>query len=359
MQEKKRKIISMYACLCVFIFSVIGVIYIIADASVSFADYINENMAQDFRRFMAGIGNAFDFSLFEALILSIPIIIFLVSYRAVVAFQRGRGLRFIINLAASVLLIYSGHLLALGVGYKTSDISEKMELPDTKVNEENLTRIITLLVDEVNSLADNVPRNEQGVFDPGYSFEEISAKVSDSYASLSHKYGFAEDFRSNAKGFETGEILSYLGITGIYTYYTGEANVNTSYPAYVRIFTTAHEMCHQRGILRENDANFVAYLITSTSDDQALRYSGALNMYSYFASALYKTNKEAFNSVAETLSESSKTDIRASNAVYDKYGDTVLERISDWVNNLYLKSNGTEGIISYSKVVELVVAYYQ
>lgn len=359
MQNKKKKVLSGYACICIVIFLITGIIYVIAQVSTPFADHINETVAQEFRRFMAGVGGLFDFSLFEALILSIPLIIFLIAYRAVVAFGKGRGLRFIINLAASVLLIYSGHLLALGVGYRTTDIGEKMELPDTEVTEENLTKIFSMIVDEVNSLADKVPRDENGVFEPGYSFDEISKKVSKSYSKISLKYGLCEDFRSKAKGFENGAILSYLGITGIYTYYTGDANVNTSYPAYVRIFTTAHEMCHQRGILRENDANFVAYMITSSSEDEAFRYSGALNMYSYFASALYKTDKDAYYSVAEKLCEEAKNDIRASNAVYDKYGNTILEKISDWVNNLYLKSNGTEGIVSYSKVVELVVAYYQ
>ena len=359
MQDRKKRFISGYACICIFIFLIVGMTYVMSELSVSFADYINGNQAHHFRRFMAGISNAFDFSLFEALVFCIPIIVFLVIYRGMVAFQKGRGIRYIINLVATVLLIYSGHLLALGVGYRATDISEKMELPDVKVNEDKLTKVMTILIEEINGIADNLPRDENGVFEPGYSFEQISKEVSDSYGKLSCEYGLNENFDSRAKGFSNGAILSYLGITGIYTYYTGEANVNTSYPAYVRIFTTAHEMCHQRGILRENDANFVAYLITCTSDDEALRYSGALNMYSYFASALYKTNKETYYSLAETLCDSAKTDIRASNAVYEKYGDTIFEKISDMINNLYLKSNGTEGIISYSKVVELVVAYYQ
>ena len=153
--------------------------------------------------------------------------------------------------------------------------------------------------------------------------------------------------------------MSYLGITGIYTSLTGEANVNTSYPDYVTIFTAAHEMCHQRGILRENEAYFVAYLITSTSQDKGLRYSASLNMFSYITSALYKTDKESYYALWDSLSESAVSDFRAASDVSNKYGDTFLEDISNWVNNLYLESSGDQGIISYSKVVELTLAYYQ
>jgi hypothetical protein len=44
-------------------------------------------------------------------------------------------------------------------------------------------------------------------------------------------------------------------------------------------------------------------------------------------------------------------------AVAEKYGDTFIEDISDWINDLYLESSGSGGIVSYSRVVHLVLAY--
>ena len=116
-------------------------------------------------------------------------------------------------------------------------------------------------------------------------------------------------------------------------------------------------MAHQRGILRENEANFIAYILLSNSDDPTLRYSAALNMYSYFASALYRTDKDAYYEIVATLSDSVKADIRSANAVSEKYGDTIIEDISEWINDFYLESSGSGGIVSYSRVVELVLAY--
>ena len=358
MRKERKNIISPFATLSVIVFIIIGILYFISDFSRPFADYINGTLSQGFRRLMASVGDLFPFSLFELLIACLPIILFLVIYRAVKVFSDFRlRIRFIINLAAVVLLIYSGHLLALGIAHNTTSLDKKMELSEVEVTKDNLTETLTDLVDELNSLADLVPRDQNGVFTHGYSYPEISEKVSSAYNEFAHTYGLPEGYKSNAKGVRAGAVMSYLGITGIYTYVTGEANVNTSYPDYVTLFTTAHEMAHQRGILRENEANFIAYILLSNSDDLTLRYSAALNMYSYFASALYRTDKDAYYEIVATLSDSVKADIRSANAVSEKYGDTIIEDISEWINDFYLESSGSGGIVSYSRVVELVLAY--
>ena len=121
-----------------------------------------------------------------------------------------------------------------------------------------------------------------------------------------------------------------LEILGIYSYFTGESNINVHYPDYGIPFTVAHELAHQRGISRENEANFIAFLVCIRSDSEFVRYSGYINMFEYLASALGSTDREMLR------------------AVY-----------SDFFNDNYLKAQGTEGIISYGLVVTLAVAYYR
>lgn len=358
MHKERKRIISPFAIISVSIFIVIGILYFLSDISYAAADFLNATVCHTFRIAMASVGDLFPFSLLEALIICLPIIIFLVIYRAVKAFSDPAGrLRFIINLAAAVLLIYSGHLLALGIAHNTTPLSDRMELSEVEVSEENLTDTLTDIIEEINSLAPVVPRDADGIFTHGYSYDELSEIISPLYSSFAEQYNLPRGYSGRAKGVRNGWAMSYLGITGIYSYITGEANVNTYYPDYVTLFTTAHEMSHQRGILRENEANFVAYILLSSSEDESLRYSAALNMYSYFASALYRTNKDAYYQLIPTLSDMAKDDIRFANAVSDKYGDTFIEDISEWINDLYLESSGSEGIISYSRVVELVLSY--
>ena len=40
-----------------------------------------------------------------------------------------------------------------------------------------------------------------------------------------------------------------------------------------------------------------------------------------------------------------------------KYSNTIIGDISNAVNDAYLKGSGTEGVVSYGRVVELAVSY--
>ena len=358
MSNEKKKIISPFAILSLAVFIIVGGIHLITDYSRPFADLINSTLSHWFRMMMASIGELFPLSLIEVFILCLPLIIGFVIFLAVKKYDTPTlRFRFAINLAAVILLVYSGHLLALGVGHNTTAISDKMGLSEVEVTEENLVDTLTCLRDEINELADTLPRDERGVLTHGYSYSELSRMFSDSYSSFAEIYGLPSGYYTTAKGVYFSDVMSYLGIGGIYTYITGEANVNTNYPDYVTTFTIAHELSHQRGIMRENEANFMAYILTSTSDSPAVRYSGALNMYNYFANALYKTDREAYYEITAGLSDLARADIRAASDVSNKFGDTIFEEISDFINDFYLTSSGSGGIVSYSRVVELVLAY--
>lgn len=354
----KRKI-SLFAKISLAIFLLCLLLYIVSELSVSAADFLNSTVCFQFRRVMAAFGDIFPFSLFEIFVMLIPLLIALVVFLAVRSFKHGMGVRFTLNLFAVVLIIFSEYTLSLGIAYNTTPLGERMGLSDVEVTEERLAVVMTSLRDEVNLLSQQISYNDDGISQPDYSFSDVSEKICASYENFSEEYGFPNTFVSHAKPIIFGNVMSYFRLTGIYTFYTGEANVNSAYPMYDMTFTAAHELSHQRGILRENEANFMAYMVNSTSDDVYLRYSAALSMYEYIGSALYRTNKEMYYEIASGLSEFAKGDIRASSAVTQRYGDTFLADLSNFMNDLFLKSNGTDGVVTYGRVVELTVAYFE
>ncbi len=358
-KNKRKRNISIFHILSLAIFSLVLLLLFASCSSYEAADFLNGSISSAYRRMMAGFGDLFLFSLFEILVVSIPVIVLLMVICAVRSFRRGKGVRFIATLVSLILLIYSGHTVALGFGYHTTPLMKRMGLTKTEITEERLVNIMTALRDEVNELSEYIERDERGVAVTEYTLDDISRLICDSFDGMSSEYAFLDSFDSRAKGVGFTNILSHLTLTGIYTYYTGEANVNTAYPSYDVVYTAAHELSHQRGILRENEANFTAYLACINSPDTFLRYSGALNMYSYVASALYRTNKDEYNRIVEGLSDGPRSDIQASNAVYREYSDTLFADISDFVNDIFLRSNGTPGVVSYGMVVELIVAYYE
>ncbi len=130
-------------------------------------------------------------------------------------------------------------------------------------------------------------------------------------------------------------------------------------PDYTLPFTAAHEFAHQRGISREDEANFVAYLACIESDDPYVRYSGYLNLYEYVASALYSADHDAYFEVSGKLPAEVRAEMSAYNRFFEKYRHNVAATVSGAVNDTYLKSQGTPGEKSYGMVVDLAVAYYK
>ena len=357
---KRKRSFSAFSIIAFSLFFISTLLVWISKASTGFADFMNETVCNYFRFLMARIGGLFPFSLYEVIMLSIPLIAVFIIVLAVRRFKSGRGrLRFCINLLSVILLLISGHNIALGIGYNTTSLDKRMGFDTVEVTEERLADVMISLRDEVNLLSEQISFAEDGTSDPCMSFREMSDKLVESYGSFDERHGFPGNYYSYAKRVRFGNLMSYLGITGIYTYYTGDANVNSAYPSYDIAFTTAHELAHQRGIMRENEANFMAYLVTSTSDDPYLCYSGALNMYQYIGNALYKTNKELYREINSGLCDGAKSDIIASYAVSEKYGDTFIADISNFINDMFLKSNGTAGVVTYGRVVSLTVAYFE
>ena len=83
-----------------------------------------------------------------------------------------------------------------------------------------------------------------------------------------------------------------------------------------------------------------------------------MNMFEYVASALSRTNKDRFREIYLTADERIRGEISAFNEFYKAHKNELMAKISDFLNDNYLKASGTEGIISYGLVVELCVSYY-
>ena len=136
-------------------------------------------------------------------------------------------------------------------------------------------------------------------------------------------------------------------------FFTGEANLNTNYPDYILPYTAAHELAHQRGIARENEANFVAFLVCMESDDPYIRYSALMNMYEYVANALYSASSDYYYSAVSYLDIRAKYEMSAYSDFFDKYRDSTAASVTGAINNTYLVLQGTEGTKSYGMVVDL------
>lgn len=329
--------------------------------STPFADWFNSNVSSVLRMGLAYLTSWIPFSLAEYCLIASPFIvaaIIAVSVKYASTHENGfvRAVTAILSVIVAVYIVFA---LNFGAGYRTTTLDKRMELDDHGVRAGELFDTMTTVVERINALEGEVKYQlDNGSIMP-YSNKECVEKCVRSYDKLAEKYDFITSFKSPVKEIILSPYMTYTHISGVYTFFTGEANLNTNFPDFVNAYTIAHEMAHQRGIARENEANFIAYLVCINSEDKYLQYSGYMNMYQYLAEALYKASPTLYAKAAVNLSNSGKYELQCYSKFFDKYRDNVAADVSGTVNDKYLTAQGTEGERSYGMVVDLAVAYHK
>jgi len=152
-------------------------------------------------------------------------------------------------------------------------------------------------------------------------------------------------------------VLTRLGISGMFFPFTGEANFNAEQPDCDLPFAIAHEMAHQRGFAREDEANFIAFLVCANSIDPYVRYSGYLNSL-YVIGALARVAPDRLPNVYLTLGAGARGDLLARYVFWTRYQGK-LSAASHLINNAYLKINRIKsGAKNYNEAYALIVGYY-
>ncbi|MBQ7347369.1 MAG: DUF3810 domain-containing protein [Clostridia bacterium] len=350
-------------CIAVYILTAVSAgIYFAFTQSASFSDWFNQNISLWGRRFLAALTSWLPFSFAELLICLIPLFLILLIVI---------GSKHYCDSNRSVL-VYIGILLSgicicgiifvwnFAAGYYGSTLDQKLDLTREKSSAEELYLTAEMLSAELDAVSDEIIFLEDGTSLMPYSYEEMNEKLLDAYDSFCQKYDFMDTFSSRVKPVMLSEPMSYTHITGVYTFFTGEANINVNFPDYTVPYTAAHELAHQRGIAREDEANFIAFLVCMESDDPYIKYSALLNVYEYVISALRSADAALYRLSYEKLPAGVKNEEIAYSIFFEKYRENVAADISEATNNSYLQSQGApEGSRSYNMVVDLAVAYYR
>ena len=328
--------------------------------SPQFADFFNRYIGSLVRGFTATLTSILPFSLAETVIIMLPVIFVLAMASSIKAVNESipRAIRRLVSTLAAVSLLYSLFVFTTTVSYNGTSLSDKLGLAQTPVSVSELMHTAEYMIDNMNKELDNIDYVYGEGSSMPYSLADMNELLLDAYDKASDKYSFLPRLRSRIKPIAASEPMTYTHISGMYTYYTGEANLNVNFPDYTLPFTAAHELAHQRGVMPENEANFVAFLVCIESDDPYIRYSGYLNMYEYLSNALYRADYDIFAEVYTSLDARVIGEITAYNTFFEKYRDSVASDVSGAMNNTYLKAQGVEaGEKSYGMVVDLACAY--
>ncbi|MBR2612419.1 MAG: DUF3810 domain-containing protein [Clostridia bacterium] len=346
--------------LVLFLISALCLLLFVLSPTV--ADVINDTVAQAVRLALAKITSLLPFSLAELLICLSPVLVTLLIILYVRRVHTRSGARrFFLNILAVILLVASLYVFTIGAGYHTTRLDDKMGLVREKIEKEELLAVAEHLHEALLSDLDEITFAENGASQMPYTIQELSQRASEAYDAFAteHPSLLSYNYHSRIKGVYFSRAMSYAHILGIYTFFTGEANVNVDYPDAEIPTTALHEMAHQRGISREDEASFVAFIIGRGSDDAYTRYSANFDLFRYVLNALWRADHELYREFFSRMDSRIVGDIRAISNHAKQFENNPVGNISSSLNDAYLKANGTEGAVSYGFIVDLAVAFYK
>jgi hypothetical protein len=144
---------------------------------------------------------------------------------------------------------------------------------------------------------------------------------------------------------------------------TIEANINGVMADINKPFVICHELAHLKGLIREDEANFVGYMACMNSTDPYFVYSGLLEIIPYLQRDLQKSGVEE-NKIPKLSAKALADDVFLTPEAWEKVEEKavvsteVVHKVSQTLVDTSLKANGVEeGIASYGRVTELVMAY--
>lgn len=344
-------------------FAVSLTLTLLAKNTTGFAEWYSTNIYPFFVGTVGRITSVLPFSLCEILLYTVIILAAVGVTFTVVRFIKGKGKRkrlmtrvlaVVLNFAVSVFFVFT---LFCGINYNRTPFSSVSGFTIEAYTAQELADLCVYILKNANDAAGKIETDEtltvelDGKIDLDEECKKAMNRLGERYDSLS-------GFYPNAKAVIASEGMSYMKILGMYAPFTIEANYNANAPDFAKPFTVCHELSHLKGFMREDEANFIAYLACTGSDNVYLQYAGWVYALIYAANALYSAaGSDIYNELMSYADSKILAELKANSEYWKKY-ETPVATVATTVNDTYLKSQGqTDGKKSYGRFVDLMISY--
>ncbi|MET0465607.1 MAG: DUF3810 domain-containing protein [Chitinophagaceae bacterium] len=254
------------------------------------------------------------------------------------------------------LFIYVSFNLLWGLNYNRQGIAVQLGLKVQRYSLADLDTLTQTLKSRLNTYAEQAgPERRDSVRKKKDLFRESAAI----YDGVSTEHPFLAYGPRSLKPSIFSYLGNYLGFQGYYNPFSGEAQVNTTIPPFLEPFVSLHEIAHQLGYGKENEANFVAFLAGRQSRLPLFRYSMYFDLFNYSYGEMRRRDTAMAKSLRENLHPVVIADIREQRAFYQRHRNPV-ENFVSWGYGNFLKANNQPGgKETYNEVVAWLIAYYK
>jgi hypothetical protein len=254
-------------------------------------------------------------------------------------------------------LVYLIFLIFWGLNFKRLPIAEAWDLELRPTNSSELQAIGARIVEGINQNYKAAGEGQDWARSSTLPLtrQRLNQVIEDSFQKTDSLQEASQGGLGPPKPFYLSQLLSILGFSGIYVPFTGEPSINESIPPSELPFAIANQKAHQRGYAREDEANFVAYVICINAEDPYVRYSGYLRG----VKVLGEIENADAGRYRDQVAPGPSADLDASRQFWESGRNLDARRISSKVVQAYLRFNGVaSGIDSYDQDVPLIIGYY-
>ncbi|RIW16316.1 DUF3810 domain-containing protein [Algoriphagus lacus] len=316
------------------------------------------------RRFFPGIRNVIDLTLgnlpFPSVYLFMALVffvlgMFILNFKRKVGWK-SRSFFTFRSLANGVGALVFFFLVLWGFNYQRTPIFQQLGLKPKALNLEQLESEILItqrLVEQYRGrvTADTTPITQ--ILDYPDLERLVRSNMSENLSVL----GLNFTGKPRTKQFPPPGFMRKMGILGIYFPFTGESYIDPTLHPLEQPFTVAHEMAHSYGVTDEGEANFIAWVICTNSDDPLLRYSGHLRLLLYQMRDYYRMAPDEYKAWVKNISPGIRNDLNSIREASEAIQPFSLE-LSRRSNDIFLKSQGVKaGVNSYQQLPMLAFSW--
>lgn len=254
-----------------------------------------------------------------------------------------------------ISIIYFWFHLSWGFNYYRLPLHKQLNIK-SDYNTQELIDFTELLIAESNAIHRNLVQNDTLAVNFENSKNEYEMMVYNSFKKTRFQ-GQSVQARS-IKPSLLSLPLSYMGFGGYINPFTHEAQYNNKVPKYKLPTLIAHEMGHQLGYAKENEANFVSCYVSMYSTNKKIRYTGFTYALKFSLNEVYRRSPEDFECLITKLNPGILKNYNEIQTFWEDYKNPFEPVFKNVYGNFLKVNNQPQGIQSYNYVVALLVNYF-
>ncbi|MES2827826.1 MAG: DUF3810 domain-containing protein [Bacteroidota bacterium] len=241
------------------------------------------------------------------------------------------------------LLLYLVFKLTWGLNYSRPSVAKQLGISNDKYNTKELVLLGQFFIGKLNAL--------QNVKKTRFHIKQLKTIATTGYQEMEKKNPFFDYHIPAVKPVLNSWIITKIGIEGYYNPLSGEANVNTRLPSVALPFVTCHEIAHQLGIGREDEANLIGYLVSSNSSNPYFQYSASYAMLKSILFEIRIKSPEDYERLYATVNKGTIKDFEADRDFWRKYNNQMFGYLDVAFDKFLKLNNQSKGTDSYQDIV--------